>query len=323
MLILTLLLILAVIISLGVGAVSLTPSQVLAALSGYPERESHAAIIRDLRLARVLLVAVCGGALAAAGAGFQGLFRNPLAEPYVVGASSGAALGATLSIIFSRSTGVTIPTGAAGFVGALVAVLVVYMLAESSNMSSMTTLLLVGAAVSTMLSALVSLLMLLNDQALQIIFVWLLGGFSGRSWTHLASTTLIALPAVIILWLMARPLDALNGGEETAAALGLNLRWIRLIIIAAASLATAAAVSVSGIIGFVGLIAPHLARLLVGAGHARLIPASILIGSLLLLLADGLARTIAAPVELPVGVFTALLGGPCFLVLMRAYGGSR
>ncbi len=317
-LILTVLVVL--VISLGVGAVPLTPAQVIAALAGASIKASHSAIVWDFRLARVLLVCVCGGALGAAGAGFQGLFRNPLADPYIVGASGGAALGATLSVVWAGHSGINVPIGVAGFFGALAAVFIVYALTETSGYGSVAALLLAGAAFSTMLSAIVSLLLLLNDEALREVFAWLLGGFGGRSWPHLQQALLIAPLGVAALWWMARPLDALATGEDPAQALGLNLRWARFVIIASASLATAAAVAGGGIIGFVGLIAPHLARPLFGAGHARLIPASILMGALLLLLADGLARTLLAPIELPVGVFTALLGGPFFLILLRRQG---
>lgn len=309
----------SLIVSLGVGAVPLAPSEVLAALSGSPLKGSHSAIVWDFRLARVLLASLCGAALASAGAGFQGLFRNPLADPFVVGASGGAALGATLAIVL----GSIIPVGVAAFIGALGAVLLVYTLSEVSGYGSIASLLLVGAALSTMFSAVVSLLMLVKSNALHEVFAWLLGGFSGRSWPQLGQTLLVAPIGMVVLWLMARPLDALAAGEESAEALGLNLRRSRLMIIAGASLATAAAVAAGGIIGFVGLIAPHLARPLVGASHGRLIPASALMGSLLLLLADGLARTLAPPLELPVGIFTALLGGPFFLVLLWKGGHSR
>lgn len=314
--VLGLLLILGMTVSIGVGVVQLTPAEVWAALSGNAAQTSHAAIVWDFRFARVLLVALCGAALGASGAGFQGLFRNPLADPFVVGASSGAALGATLSVVMG-DTGPVIPMGVAGFFGAILAVFLVYALAETSSYGSIAGLLLAGTALSTMLSAFVSLLMILDDEVLHEIFAWLLGGFSGRSWGHLQQAALIAPLGIIALWLMARPLDALSAGDQSAASIGLNIRRSRIIVVAAASLATAAAVAAGGIIGFVGLIGPHLARPLVGAKHAHVIPASMLLGALLLLLADSIARTIMPPMELPVGVFTALLGGPFFLVLLH------
>jgi iron complex transport system permease protein len=301
------------VLSLGVGAVSISPSETLAALSGNPVKASHQTILWDFRVARILLVILCGSALAAAGAAFQGLFRNPLADPYIVGASGGAALGATLAVVFGKA----IPIGAAGFLGALAAVMIVYVIAEASNFGSVVSLLLAGAAMSTMLSAIVSLLLIMSDGVMQEIFAWLMGGFSGRSWSHLTQSSVAAFLGIAIIWPMSRTLDALSAGESSAEALGLDLRRARLLIVIGASLATAAAVSASGIIGFVGLIAPHVARKLVGASHAVVIPASMLLGSILLLIADDAARTIAAPLELPVGVFTALIGGPFFLFLLR------
>jgi iron complex transport system permease protein len=305
-----------IIVSLGVGAVPLTPGQVIAALSGNATA-AHEAIVWDFRLARILIVCLCGMALAAAGVGFQGLFRNPLADPFIVGASSGAALGAVISVLLSARLGQTIPIGLAGFVGAIVAVFIVYGLAETSSYGSIAGLLLAGAALSTMLSALVSLVLLLNDRVMQEVFAWMLGGFSGRSWPHLRQIVFIVPLGTGILWLMSRPLDALAAGEESAATLGLNVRQTRFIIIIGASLLTASAVAAGGIIGFVGLIAPHLMRPVFGAGHRALLPAAMLTGSILLLTADNLARTLMSPLELPVGVFTALLGGGFFLFLLH------
>jgi len=159
--------------------------------------------------------------------------------------------------------------------------------------------------------------MLLNDRDLLEVFTWLMGGFSGRSWPHLWASAPYLLAGLVAIWLLSRPLDALAFGEETAQSLGLPLTRTRSLIVAAASLTTAAAVAAGGIIGFVGLIAPHAARLLFGSAHRRLIPASALLGALLLLLADDLSRTVLAPVELPVGIVTALLGGPFFLYLLK------
>jgi iron complex transport system permease protein len=314
----------ALVLSLGVGGVTLAPRQVLRALldpTAAGVRPADAAIVWDLRLARVLLAALVGAGLAGAGAAFQGLFRNPLADPFVIGASGGAALGATLAIVLNPADGrPAVPIPLAAFSGALLAVVLVYLIAAANRSDSVTSLLLAGAALSTMLSAGVTLLMLLHDRQLAEIFAWLLGSFSGRSWPHLALSAPTLLGGLGVLWLMARPLDALSTGEETARSLGLPLGTARGVIVAAASVTTAAAVAASGIVGFVGLIAPHLARLLCGSGHARLIPASALIGALLLLLADSAARSIVAPLELPVGILTALLGGPFFLWLLQRRG---
>jgi iron complex transport system permease protein len=313
-------LLVALVLSLGTGAVALPPGHVLRALLDRADpalRQADVAIVWDLRLARALLALLVGAGLAGAGSAFQGLFRNPLADPFVIGASSGASLGATLAIVASGSgdaAGVSVPLAA--FAGALLAVLVVYLVAAASGGDATTALLLAGATLSTILSAVVALLMLLNDRKLQEIFGWLLGGFSGRSWGHVALSAPLLAIGLVALWLLARPLDALACGEEGARSLGLPLAQARGAIVVAASLVTAAAVAASGIVGFVGLIAPHIARTLVGTGHARSIPVAALIGALLLLLADSAARSVAPPLELPVGIITALVGGPCFLWLL-------
>lgn len=319
---LSLALFLGLTLSLGIGAAPLTPGQVAAALAGSSLTEAHEAIVWDLRLARGLLVCLCGMALGAAGAGFQGLFRNPLADPYIVGASSGAALGATLSVVLAKVTGLHLPIGAAAFAGALVAVSMAGALAEASGMESLAALLLSGLTLGSVFSALASLLLLLDDQALREVFAWMLGGFGGRSWPQLQQTAWIAPIGMAALWSMSRPLDALTVGEDGARTLGLDLRWARFIIITAASLATAAAVAAGGIIGFVGLVAPHLARAVFGAAHARLIPAAMLTGGLLLLGADALARGLLPPLELPIGVLTTLLGAPFFIFILRFKGRS-
>jgi iron complex transport system permease protein len=322
MLLLLALLALVIVFSLGLGAVFLSPRRVLDALfhpTAPGVKPTDVAIVRDLRLARVLLAALIGAGLAAAGAAFQGLFRNPLADPYVVGASGGAALGATLAII----TGMTWhfagfgPVFLAAFLGSLLAVLVVYFIAEVGGKASAIELLLAGAALSTLLSAITSLLMLVRDSTLHEVFTWTMGGLSGRSWPHLWNSGPYVLIGLGTLWLLARPLDALASGEETAESLGLPLGRARGALVAAASLTTAAAVAAGGVIGFVGLIAPHATRFLFGAAHHRLIPASALMGALLLVLADDLARTVLAPVELPVGIVTSLLGGTFFLYLLK------
>jgi iron complex transport system permease protein len=261
---------------------------------------------------------IVGGSLAMAGAAFQGLLQNALAEPYIVGASSGAALGA-IFIITGGIPLLGVGTGAANlgaFVGALVSVMVVYAIAEVSGSGSVMALLLAGVALSTILSACVSLLMMVNGQDLHRTFAWMLGGLGGSTLDQLGPAFFAFALGGAVLWTMARPLDALSCGDETAQSLGLNLRRARVFIIGASSLVTAAAVSVSGIIGFVGLIAPHISRGFVGAGHARVLPVSVLSGALLLLVADTAARTVLAPVELPVGTFTAMVGGPFFLYLL-------
>ncbi|MEA3349858.1 MAG: iron ABC transporter permease [Chloroflexota bacterium] len=316
-----------IIISLGMGAVFIPPDRVLAALINPAEAgtiSTDVTIVRELRLPRSILAATIGAGLAIAGAAFQGLFRNPLADPFVVGASSGASLGATLAIIMGLNWHFagfgSVPLAA--FIGALLAVFTVYSIAEIGGATPAISLLLAGAALSTLLSALVSLLMLTSHDTLHEVFSWTMGGLSGRSWPHLLSSGPYMVIGLIALWLMARPLDALASGDETAQSLGLPIRKARGVIVAAASLATAAAVAAGGVIGFVGLIAPHLARMMFGAQHHRVLPASMIIGAMLLLLADDLARTVVAPLELPVGIVTSLLGGTFFLYLLKSRGQS-
>lgn len=308
--------------SLGVGAVSIPPRRVLNVIlnSAQVDRDStDIAIVRDLRLARVLLAALVGAGLATAGAAFQALFRNPLADPYIIGASSGASLGATLAITLGLSWGFAGfgPVPLAAFLGALLAVFLVYIIAGSSGNSTVIGMLLAGAALSTVLSSAVSMLMLISNESIHEIFAWLMGGFSGRSWIQFWSSGPYLVIGIALLWLCSRPLDALSCGDDTAQTIGLSLRKARGGIVAAASLVTAAAVAASGIIGFVGLISPHIARMLFGATHKRLIPTSALIGAILTLFADDLARTIMAPLEIPVGIITSLVGGVFFIYLLK------
>lgn len=313
---------LLMLLSLGMGAVPIPVGQVAGVLFN-PADSGHdpasVAIIMNFRLARVLLAALVGGGLAAAGAAFQALFRNPLADPYVIGASGGAALGATLAIISGLSLTFAGfgPVQLAAFCGALLSVVVVYGIAETGGKAPIVSLLLAGATLGTILMATVSFLMLVYDRDMHEIFSWLMGGFSGRSWPHLTSSAPYLLLGFLVLWLLARPLDALACGEETARTFGLSLPHARGAVVAAASLITAAAVAAGGVIGFVGLVAPHIARLFFGAAHHRLIPASALTGAVLMVAADDLARTLLAPLEMPAGIITAMLGGTFFLYLLK------
>ena len=315
-------LLIAALLSLGVGAVTISPGRILQILTdrgGNSVGGTELTIIWELRLPRLLLACFVGAGLGTAGAGYQGLFRNPLADPFVIGASSGAALGATVAIVCGWQGSMLGLAGipAASLVGSLIAVGIVYSIASVGRQVPVVSLLLAGVALSSMLGAIVSLLMFLNEEKLMTIFGWLMGSLSGRGWATLWSTVPLIVIGGSILWMHSRALDALTFGEESAVSLGLGMNRLRAIIVVSASLVTAASVAGGGIIGFIGLIAPHMSRSLVGARHAMIIPMSGLVGALLLLLADDVARTIVAPSELPVGVVTALMGSPFFLFLLK------
>ncbi|HOV64144.1 MAG TPA: iron ABC transporter permease [Spirochaetia bacterium] len=317
----------AAVLSLGAGSVHLSVRDVCTALLSrfsfvdVPVDEATRTIVWDFRFGRTLLAGFAGASLAVAGALFQGLFRNPLADPFVIGASSGASLGAAIAIALRLTSPLPFlsPVPFAAFCGAVLAVSLAYLISGSGgDLPKSISLLLTGTALSSLFSAGVSLLLTIKERDLHQVFFWLLGGFGGRGFRELS----MLLPAFVIGFILAlivsRPLDVLSSGDEAARSLGLDLKRVQFLVVLSASLLTAAAVSVSGIIGFVGLAAPHVARLIFGPEHRRLIPMSALVGACLLMAADDLARTVIAPIELPVGVITALLGAPFFLYLLRS-----
>lgn len=311
--------VLAVLVALSAGPVRIPPERVAGAFLGDEGDPVDRAIVRTVRWPRALLAGLVGAGLAAAGAAYQGLFRNPLADPYVVGSASGAAVGATLVLAFGGSMTAlglsSVPLGA--FAGALAAAAVVVLVAGMARGMPLVGLLLAGTAVSSLLNALVWLLLTVQDQPLDRVVNWLFGSFSQRGWPELEATAPWFALGLITLVLLARPLDALAGGEDAARSLGLNVRLTSAAVLAGGSLLTAAAVSAGGVIGFVGFVAPYPARRLVGNRHARLLPASALVGAAVLIFADTTARVVLAPTELRVGIVTALLAGPFFLLVMR------
>ena len=280
---------------------------------------SSETIVLDLRLPRVLTAMAVGVALSLAGATYQGLLRNPLADPYVLGTASGAALGAAIAVLVPVQLAVFGGLGLLqlfAFAGASGAVAVVYRVSRVGGSGSMTAVLLTGYAVGSLLAAGLAMTMYLSGNNLRQIFFYLLGSFAQASWPQLlVALPLIALGSAVILS-RARSLNALLLGEQTAAHLGLDVRRERLILLAAATLVTAASVAVSGLIGFVGLVVPHLVRLVVGPNARWLLPLSAIYGAVFLALADLIARI---PGELPVGVVTAIIGAPFFLYLLRRY----
>lgn len=322
-----LLLILAV-ISLVSGAVSISSVGVLRWLVGLETpllSETERTILLQLRLPRVLTACLVGGSLGIAGVGFQGLFRNPLADPYVIGASSGAGLGVTLAVVLGFQASIMGLSGiaVAAVAGSLLAVACVFAIGSIGRGSSLLTLLLAGVAVSSMINAIASLLMYLNDDSVVVILAWLMGSLAGNDWNVVCATAVASFVGFGILWSMSRPMDVFLLGDVTSQSLGLNLFQFRILLVVGSSIATAAAVASAGVIGFVGLIAPHIARRLVGPRHLWLLPMSACVGASIMLVADVVARTLVAPAELPVGILTALLGCPFFLFLLKSRGDSQ
>lgn len=319
----------AVVLALGVGAVSVPLTDILRSLGisvgpGF-SAPANQTIILQLRLPRVLIAAVAGAALAIAGTTFQALLRNPMADPYVMGVSSGASLGAVTAIVLGLNFRV-LGLGAVpllAFAGALGAVMVVYHLARVDHTLSVLTLLLSGLAVGTFLSAIVSLLIYLADQQLHQVVFWLMGGFSATGWAHVRLSLPYFLLGAAAIGLHARELNCLLLGEESAGHLGVDVERAKRVLLAGATLLTATAVSVGGLIGFVGLIVPHAVRAFTGPDHRQLIPAAGLAGAALMVLADTLSRTIIPPAELPVGLITAVAGGPFFIYILRNRKGRR
>ena len=307
------------VLSIAIGAVFISPLDVLRTLFGRAANETHSTILWSIRLPRTALIAMVGAALAGSGSAYQGLFRNPLADPYLIGVASGAGLGAVLAMTIQWPTAslglISIP--AIAFAASLLTVLLVYLFARVGAEVPTTNLILAGVAVSSFTGALTSYLMMRSTGELRSALSWLLGGVSLTGWSSILALTPYLALGLITLCLSGHALNLLQFGDEQATQLGLDTRRARLIIIVAASLTTAAAVSFAGIIGFIGLIVPHVVRIFWGADYRRLIPLSILTGAGALLLADVLARVLLAPQELPVGIVTALAGAPFFLWVLR------
>ncbi|MFG2874893.1 FecCD family ABC transporter permease [Streptomyces sp. NPDC048337] len=312
---------------LALGAVRIAPGQVLdivlGALTGDRRTGAFASIVWDVRMPRVLLGAVVGAGLAVSGTVLQALVRNQLADPFLLGASSGASAGAVLVIVLGAGAGLaalTVPVAA--FAGSMAALVAVYAMARRGGTMTTGRLILAGVAVQYILSALTSLVLVLAaspDQIRSVLF-WTLGGLGGARWDELALPAAALLAGTALLVALARPLDLLLAGEEGARTLGLDTGRFRAAVFVLSSLVIGVLVAYSGAIGFVGLMVPHAARMAVGAGHRALLPVAALGGAVFLTLADLVARTAAAPEEIPVGVVTALVGGPFFLWMLRRSG---
>ncbi|WP_179032306.1 FecCD family ABC transporter permease [Paenibacillus kribbensis] len=287
-------------------------------------------IVWEIRFPRVLLGVIVGGGLAVTGAAIQALIRNSLADPYILGVSSGASVTATLVIVFG-AFGIlgrfALPLSA--FLGSLAAMLMVFGLARVAGRISTTRLLLAGVAVSMMLSAVTSFIVTMapNEKGIRDAMYWMMGSLAGAQWDMLLIPTLIIAAGTIVLLTQYRSLNALLTGEEAAVTLGVNVQTFRVLLVIVASLLTGAVVAVSGSIGFVGLMIPHIVRLMVGSDHRRVLPVSLLAGAIFVVWADVCARLVLAPQELPIGIVTAVCGGPFFVWLLRrssySFGGEK
>jgi iron complex transport system permease protein len=284
-----------------------------------PLPESDDAILWQIRLPRVVLGAIVGGTLAAAGAAYQGVFRNPLADPYLLGAAAGAGLGATIVVVYGPGGGLTddlLPVAA--FAGAALAVVVAYVLGRSAGGGAgAAALVLAGVTVASFLTAVQTFVQQQNVDTVLEVNAWLLGRLATSGWREVV----IVLPYATVSWIVIlahrRLLDVLAVGDDEAAALGVHVARVRLVVVVAATIGTAAAVAVSGLIGFVGIIVPHTIRLIAGGSYRLLLPLTIVLGAGFVVFADVLARTIISPAELPIGVVTAFFGAPFFAVVLR------
>lgn len=310
--------VLAVLLSIRFGPVPLTSSEAWAAIRGTGD-PVHSEIVRDFRLPRALLGLLVGGGLAMAGATFQALLRNPLAEPYILGVSGGAAVGAVAVLALGLASSGSWALPVAAFGGALLAVVLVFGVASSADRRmDVRVLLLAGVVVGAFFTAIIALILAVSDATtVQGAVLWMMGSLAGTGWREVAVAAIYTVPAALLLLALARPLNVMAIGEDTARYLGTDVERVKRIAYAVASLITAAGVAVAGIIGFVGLIVPHGIRIVIGSDYRSLLPLSFLAGGAFLVVADLASQLALAPVTIPVGVVTALVGVPLFLVLLR------
>jgi len=282
-------------------------------------QSTTATIIMDIRLPRVILAGLVGSALSIAGATYQGLFRNPLADPYLIGVAQGASLGAVAGFLIPVAWNLSglgvVPVFA--FIGAIIATIVVYLLARVGKTLPVTTLILAGVALSALLQSIVSYFVISSNEKMHGIIFWLMGSFSMSQWSEVAVVLPYVAVGTAVIIVFARLLNVMQLDEEQAQQLGVNVEKYKIILLAAATLITAASVSFVGTIGFVGIIIPHAVRLIWGADHRSLLPLCILTGAIFMIIADLVSRTILAPTEIPIGIITAICGAPFFLYLLR------
>jgi iron complex transport system permease protein len=318
----------SLLLGLAIGPAQIGPAAVLGSLVSHlsashwssPLSQVDEAILWQVRAPRVVLAALVGAMLAVAGSAYQGVFRNPLADPYLLGVAAGAGLGATIAIAYSGTTTynpLLLPVAAFG--GASIAVAAAYALGRSAGGThGATTLILAGIVIALFMTAIQTFLQQQRSDTLREVYSWILGGFATSDWTEVAAIVPYVTVSGGVLLLHRRVLDVLRLGDDEASSLGVRVARTRLVLVAAATIGTAAAVAVSGLIGFVGIIVPHTIRLLVSPSYRAIVPLSLLGGAGFLVLADAVARTILAPAELPIGVVTAFCGAPFFALILRS-----
>jgi iron complex transport system permease protein len=320
----------SLLVGLGIGPVAIGPGAIAAsALSHVPFLHVHSsldsvqeAILWQLRAPRVVAAALVGGMLAISGSAYQGVFRNPLADPYLLGVAAGAGLGATIAIAYGPGSHQLVPVAA--FAGGTFAVVLTYALGRSAGRARATgALVLAGVTVAAFLTAIQTFVQQQRTDTLRDVYSFLLGGFSTSSWHDVAVAAPYIAVSSIVLVLHRRVLDVLALGDDEAASLGINVGRVRLLVVAAATAGSAAAVSIGGLIGFVGIIVPHTIRLLMSTSYRAVVPLSLVVGAGFLVLTDVIARTVLSPQELPIGVITAFLGAPFFAIVLKASRTSR
>jgi iron complex transport system permease protein len=327
--ILLIILVILIILSSAIGSANLSIKTTLKTLaSGFPGirnminpadvSSQDLKVIFDIRLPRILLAVIVGIALSGSGVIFQGVFRNPMADPYIIGVSAGAAFGATIGLIFAGSIkflNLSI-TSIFAFLGAISVTFLVYNISKIKGKISVLTLLLSGVALSSLLSSIISFIMIYRTKDLAKVYFWIMGGLSNASWDNFLVITPIIIITLIASSFFMRDLNVMSLGDERANQLGVQTNKIKQVLLVLASIMAAAAVSVSGIIGFIGLITPHIMRIIAGPDHKVLYPSSALAGGIVLLLSDTLARTLLSPREIPVGIITSIIGVPFFIYLL-------
>lgn len=303
-------------IGVGIGAVKIPLREIIEIVFMGQETDNKVILI-DIRMPRVIISAVLGAGLSVVGGVMQGVFKNPLVDSYTLGMSSGAALGAVLSIV----TGIGIfgygTTGAFAFLGAVSSLFFVYHISKTKNRVSINSLLLSGVAVSYFLSSIISFIMMLNRNKIEQIVFWTMGSLSSATWQKLIFSSSFILPGILALCFFSRELNIMSLGEESAHYMGVDVEKLKYILLVICSLIVGAVVSTGGTIGFLGLVAPHIVRLIWGSDNRKLIPYSAIMGAAILMLSDALGRVLIQPSEIPVGVMTSIMGGPFFVFLLR------